>query len=209
MIMKKAIFGLTLLLLILSPVIGDDNLLQNPQFDFHAFDPHRSGKAGSFRSHNVAFWNTDAWGDIEVIRESHVDAKIRPSFTTHNLVKIEPGKKMWQFFTLPEAGLAHGEKLSLSVQGNQSKGAALELRLQLMKLDSEDGTWSPVDFGSTDKRTFPKHSRGELVVRHPQNQGNWESGHREQPQGRISERDWFSTQASPPREESVRVAGKP
>lgn len=136
----------------------------NPQFDFHAFDPHRSGKPGSFSSRNVAFWNTNAWGDIEVTRESHVDAKIRPAFSTHNLVKIEPGKKMWQFFTLPEAGLAHGEKLSLSVQGNQSKGAALELRLQLMKLDSEDGTWSPADFGSTDKRVFPRHSRGELVV---------------------------------------------
>ncbi len=33
-----------------------------------------------------------------------------------------------------------------------------------MKLDSEDGTWSPSEFGMADKRTFPRHARGELVV---------------------------------------------
>ncbi len=143
---------------------GASNLLLNPSFEFHAFTPHRDGKPESFSSHNVAFWNTGEWGDIKVIRESHVDAKVRPAFSTHNLVKIEPGKKMWQFFTLPEASLAHGEFLSLSVQGNQSQARAIEVRLQLMKLDSEDGTWSPVDFGASDKRVFPRHSRGELVV---------------------------------------------
>jgi hypothetical protein len=139
-------------------------LLQNPQFEFHAFMPHRDGKPLSYQSGNVAFWNTEAWGDIEVLREAHVEAGIRPSFSTRNLVKIQPGKKLWQFFTLPEAGLAHGEFLSLSVQGHQAKGKALELRLQLMKLDSEDGSWSPADFGDSDKRVFPRHSRGELVV---------------------------------------------
>ena len=33
-----------------------------------------------------------------------------------------------------------------------------------MKLDSEDGEWSPKDFGCADDRAFPRHSRGELVV---------------------------------------------
>ena len=164
--MKRCLLGI--LLLVLASLVEDasaaDNLLQNPQFDFHAFMPHRDGKPASSSSRSVAFWNTEAWGDIDVVRESHVDVKVRPVFSTHNLVKIQPGKKLWQFFTLPEAGLAHGELLSLTVQGNQSKANALELRLQLMKLDSEDGTWSPVDFGGSDKRVFPRHSRGELVV---------------------------------------------
>ena len=33
-----------------------------------------------------------------------------------------------------------------------------------MKLDSEDGTWIPSEFGMADERTFPRHARGELVV---------------------------------------------
>ena len=36
------------------------NLLKNPTFEFHAFVNHRDGKAVSFESSNVAFWNTDA-----------------------------------------------------------------------------------------------------------------------------------------------------
>ncbi len=164
--MKAYLSGVILLVsaVLVSGEARGGNLLQNPQLDFHAFSPHRDGRPGGSASHNVAFWNTDAWGDVEVVRESHVDAKVRPAFSTHNLVKIQPGKKLWQFFTLPEAGLAHGEFLSLTVQGNQSKAKALELRLQLMKLDSEDGTWSPADFGDSDERVFPRHSRGELVV---------------------------------------------
>ncbi|NOZ21322.1 MAG: hypothetical protein GXP25_09565 [Planctomycetes bacterium] len=140
------------------------NLLLNPSFEFHAFLNHREGKRESFQSHNAAFWNTDAWGDITVMRESHVDAKIRPAFTTHNMVSIAPGKRMWQFVTLPEAGLGHGDHVSLLVYGHQSKPGALRASVKLMKLDSEDGTWSPADFGFADKRTFPKHARGELVV---------------------------------------------
>jgi hypothetical protein len=140
------------------------NLLANPDFDFHAFENHRSGTVGSFSSRSVAFWSTNAWGDITVTRESHADPAIRPAFSTHNLVSIAPGKKLWQFFTLPEAGLAHGDHVSLLVYGNQKAAKALCARVQLMKLDSEDGTWSPADLGMGDKRTFPKHSRGELVV---------------------------------------------
>ena len=140
------------------------NLLLNPNFEFHAFENHRLGKRVSYMSHNVAFWNCEAWGDVTVMRASHVDADIRPSFSTHDMVSIAPGKKLWQFFTLPEAGLAHGSHVSLFVYGHQTEPRALHARVLLMKLDSEDGTWSPAEFGYADKRTFPKHARGELVV---------------------------------------------
>jgi len=140
------------------------NLLLNSYFDFHSFINHRDGIAVSYTSGNVAFWNTDSWGDIEVVRESHVSDSIRPKFASHNIVAIKPGKKIWQFFTLPEAGLAHGQRVNLSVYGYQPKGDMLKVKIKLMKLDSEDGEWSPKDFGMLDIRTFPKHSRGELVV---------------------------------------------
>ncbi len=105
----------------------------NPRFDFHSFINHREGIPLSYSSGNVAFWNTVAWGDIEVMRESHVADSVRPKFSTHNMVAIKPGKKIWQFFTLPEAGLAHGEKISLSVYGYQSKGNTLKAKIKLMK----------------------------------------------------------------------------
>tara|TARA_R110002124_G_scaffold286927_3_gene469282 strand:- start:12796 stop:15300 length:2505 start_codon:yes stop_codon:yes gene_type:complete len=140
------------------------NLLLNSSFEFHSFMSHRTGKASDFQSHNVAFWNTEAWGDIEVMRESHVSKPIRPDFSTHNLVAISPGKKIWQFFTLPEAGLAYGDELSLSVHGYQKEANQLKSAIKVMKADSEDGEWSPKDFGMRDSRSFPKHARGELVV---------------------------------------------
>jgi len=140
------------------------NLLLNPTFEFHVFDNHRLGKAGSYASHNVAFWNTAAWGDITVTRESHAPEAIRPTFTAHNLVSIAPGKRLWQFVTLPEAGLAHGDRISLHVFGHQAAPKALRARIVLLKLDSADGTWRPADFGMSDKRTFPRHARGELVA---------------------------------------------
>ncbi|OGV75027.1 MAG: hypothetical protein A3K19_06215 [Lentisphaerae bacterium RIFOXYB12_FULL_65_16] len=141
------------------------NLLQNPSFEFHAFENHRLGRAVSYTSGNVAFWNCSAWGDITVTREAHVDPAIRPAFSTGNLVTIQPGKAFWQFFTLPEAGLAHGEKISLFVYGNQAEANALQARIKLLKIDSEDGTWCPkADFKMSDDRTFPRHARGELVV---------------------------------------------
>jgi hypothetical protein len=140
------------------------NLLLNSYFDFHSFINHREGKPVSFSSGNVAFWNTDSWGDIKVVRESHVSDSLRPIFSTHNMVSIKPGKKIWQFFTLPEAGLAHGDPVNLSVYGYQPKGDMLKAKIKLLKLDSEDGDWSPGAFGMEDGRTFPKHARGELVV---------------------------------------------
>jgi len=146
---------------------GEDvrgNLLQNPDFDFHSFVNHRDGNASSYTFNNVAFWNTDAWKDITVTRESHVDPKIRPLTSVHNMVSIAPGKKFRQFFTLPEASLAPGEKISLSADGYQNTPGALTASIKILKLDSEDGTWTPGDFGYSDKRTFPKQARGELVV---------------------------------------------
>ena len=144
--------------------IETGNLLSNPAFDFHSFINHRLGEPISFSSHNIAFWNTDAWGDIGVMRESHVSEIVRPVFSTHNIVSINPGKKLWQFFTLPEAGLAHGELINLSVYGYQKKGNQIKAVIKLMKLDREDGEWNPKDFGMKDHRNFPRHSRGELVV---------------------------------------------
>jgi len=141
-----------------------ENLLLNPYFEFHSFINHREGKPISYSSHNVAFWNTEEWGDIEVIRESHVSDLIRPSFSTHNLVAISPGKKIWQFFTLPEAGLAHGEQLNLSIYGYQREGNKIRASVKLIAEDNEGGKWSPGDFGMADKRTFEKKSRGELNV---------------------------------------------
>lgn len=140
------------------------NLLLNPTFEFHAFNNHRAGEAVSYRSQSVACWNTDTWGDITVTRESHAPADIRPDFSTGNLVSIEPGKRFWQFFTLPEAGLAPGERISLFAYGHQPSAGALRASIKLMKIEAEDGEWTPADFGYADKRTFEKHARGELVV---------------------------------------------
>jgi hypothetical protein len=140
------------------------NLLLNSQFDFHAFDNHRLGRSTSFKANNVAFWNSDGSQNVTVYRESHIDRKYLPAFSVKNAVEISPGKKLWQFFTLPEAALAHGDKISLSVYGWQPSPGALKAEIKLMKLDSEDGTWKPSNFGMYDKRSFPKHSRGELVV---------------------------------------------
>ena len=139
------------------------NLLLNPRFEFHSFVNHREGKAVSYESHNVAFWNTDAWGDITVRRESHVDPDVRPDFSTGSMVAIAPGKRLYQFITLPEVALAHGDGVSLLVHGFQSESDQLRASIKLLKLDSQDGTWSPADFGMSDEREFPRHSRGELV----------------------------------------------
>jgi hypothetical protein len=140
------------------------NLLLNPRFEFHAFMPHRNGTAGSSTSGNVAFWSAEAWGDIAVTRESHLPADARPESGVGNVVTIKPGKKFWQFLTLPEGGLAHGERVSLSAQGRQGTAGGLTARIVLLKLDSEDGTWSPAEFKMEDSRTFPRHARGELVA---------------------------------------------
>ena len=140
------------------------NLLLNPDFAFHAFQDHRKGEPENFRSHNVACWNTEAWGDITVVRQSHIDERIRPSFWSQNLVSLRPGARFWQFFTLPEAGLVHGQGVSLTAYGFQDSPGALVARVVVLKVDSQEGTWKPADFGLSDKRTFARHGRGELVA---------------------------------------------
>ena len=140
------------------------NLLANPQFAFHAFQDHRHGLAENFRSQNVAFWNTGAWGDVTVTRRSHVDAKVRPDYWVKNLVSLRPGARFWQFLTLPEAGLVHGQTVSLAVWGFQDQPSALVARVVVLKIESDDGTWSPADLGLSDKRTFSRHGRGELIA---------------------------------------------
>lgn len=142
---------------------GRGNLLLNPTLEFHCFTPHRQGQAESYTAGYVAFWNCDAYGDVQVMREAHAPVEVRPDNAVGNLVRIGPGKSLRQLLPLPEAGLAHGSTLVLTVQGNQSAAGALRVRLRTLKLDSEDGTWSPGDFGMGDTRTFPRHSRGELV----------------------------------------------
>ncbi len=144
------------------------NLLQNPSFEFHSFINHRQGVARDFDSGYVAFWNSDAYDDVRVVRESHIEdiagEAILPVHSVHNLVAIKPGKRFWQFCTLPEAGLSHGDCIILTAGGYQSESNALSASIRLMKLDSEDGQWSPKEFGQKDDRVFPKHSRGELIV---------------------------------------------
>lgn len=140
------------------------NLLLNPSFEFHSFVNHRNGLARSYTSGSVAFWNEDAYEDIAVTREAHVDVAKRPAQSVGNIVSIKPGKKLWQVIALPEAGLAHGEHLDLRVAGWQSAPGSALLAFELLKIDSEDGTWSPKDFKMWDSRSFPKHARGELVL---------------------------------------------
>jgi hypothetical protein len=172
-IFKNFCFTLLLITVTCSSVSADikqenhevkKNLLKNHHFDFHSFVNHRNGKANSYSAHNVAFWNTEGTEDISVVRESHVLANIRPSFTTHNMVRIAPGKSFFQFATLPEMDLSYGDNVSLFVYGYQDVADGLVAKIKVMKIDSEDGSWTPSDYGMADKRSFPKHSRGELVV---------------------------------------------
>ena len=136
------------------------NLLLNPEFDFHAFDNHRGGRAVSHSARYIACWNADGPADITVMRSSHVPVELRPPIFFRNAVKIEPGKRISQFFTLPEVELIPGDPISLKFYAT----AGIKGSIRLLKFDSEDGTWSPSDFGLADKRSFPKHSRGELVL---------------------------------------------
>jgi hypothetical protein len=158
--MRFIIFPLSFLLI--GHLLAADmrNLLLNPEFDFHAFDNHRDGRAVSHSARYIACWNADGPTDITVTRSSHVPLKLRPSLFFRNGVKIEPGKRISQFFTLPEAELIPGDVISLKFYAT----AGIKGSIRLLKFDSEDGTWSPSDFGLADKRSFPKHSRGELVL---------------------------------------------
>lgn len=154
-----------------STVIPDDyrNILLNPSFEFHNFEPHRMGKAVSYLAKSVPFWSTENYGDVTVMRESHIPIAERPDFAVDNGVNIAPGKSITQFFTLPEAGLRNGDFISMQAVVFQHAANGITARLNLMKIDGEAGSWSPRNFGMADKRTFPKQSRGELVVESSKN----------------------------------------
>lgn len=135
------------------------NLLQNPEFAL------RLTSKQAERGRSVLCWNTGAWGDVKSVSAG---SEGTPSFkSSGKLVSIEPGKRFWQFATLSELGLAKGDAVSLGVKGYQKSPGALQARLCLMLIESADGTWSPKDFGMSDKRTFSRHGRGELI-RSPQ-----------------------------------------
>ncbi|OGV35045.1 MAG: hypothetical protein A2020_10975 [Lentisphaerae bacterium GWF2_45_14] len=162
--MKKILSAAAFVLIAFSAFSAEGNLLLNPEFDFHSFTGHREGKPRNAESGNVAYWNTDSWGDIKACYPLKVPSEVKPGFFVKNFVEIKPGKKMSQFMTLPEAGLMHGSSVSLMVNVFQKMPNAVTARIKALKLDSQDGEWSPADFGLADKRTFPKQSRGELVV---------------------------------------------
>jgi hypothetical protein len=150
-------------LLCLSPVlaVADNtlpmiNLLQNPRFQLRKTADPEPGRS-------ILCWNTDRWGDVIGGSE---DSRLNTQWAG-NAVEILPGKRIWQFATLPELKLKSGDTVSLSVKGLQEQSGALKARLCLMLIESADGQWSPADFGMPDKRTFARHGRGELV-RSPQ-----------------------------------------
>jgi hypothetical protein len=80
------------------------------------------------------------------------------------VVRIAPGKRLYQFNTFPELGCLPGDVLSLTVRGFQTGGGRLEARMTVVRLESADGQWSPEDFGCDDERTFQRHGRGEFVT---------------------------------------------
>lgn len=135
------------------------NLLQNPHFEL------RQTAVLAELDRSILCWNTDQWGDVSVVfAGSKVSSNLKAPC---NLVSIEPGKRFWQFATLPELGLTKGDVVSLAVTGYQEQSDGLRARLCLMLVESADGSWSPQDFGLSDKRTFSRHGRGELI-RSPQ-----------------------------------------
>ncbi len=139
------------------------NLLLNPALNFHSFDNSRAGTAAEYKAGAIACWDQAAYGDAEAYRAARQTA-LHTSFAVDNVVVIHPGKSLHQFALLAELGLDGGEPVSLSVFGHQARPKSLRAAIRMMKLDSEAGEWSPKDFGLSDERTFPKHSRGELTA---------------------------------------------
>lgn len=139
------------------------NLLVNPQFDFHSFDNSRNARAPVYSAGYVACWNSEAYGDITVTTAGHV-VGLKPQVFTRNVVAIKPEKEIYQIIFLPDARLLHGDKVSLSVYGQQKTFDSLRAGIHVLKIDSQTGKWKPAEFGMSDQREFPKHSRGELVT---------------------------------------------
>jgi len=139
------------------------NLLLNPALNFHSFENSRSGQGVEYKAGAIPCWDQEAYGGAEAYRAARQTA-FRPSFAVDNAVVIHPGKSLHQFSLLAEMGLDGAEHISLSVFGHQAKPRSLRAAIHMMRLDSEEGTWSPKDYELTDARTFPKHSRGELIA---------------------------------------------
>ena len=168
-LLAAPLFLLLFVLLLLVPAAlpaadlsGPRNLLLNPELGFHSFANSRSATAASYRSGSVACWNEDTYGEAEAYRGPRVPG-FRTRIPVDGAVVIHPGKRFYQFSLLSEMGLDHGDRVSLSVFGHQKEPDSLETAIHLMRLDSATGDWSPADYGQSDKRRFPRHSRGELV----------------------------------------------
>ena len=145
-------------------IVDARNLLVNSEFNFHSLIPHRYGKSTSYVADYVPFWNANGAKSLQVLRDSHIPTAVLPDFSVPNGVALNPGESFHQFFTLPEADLLYGDKVSLSFYGWQPAPGALKGELKAMKIESADGTWSPgKDFKFRDTRTFAKMARGELV----------------------------------------------
>ena len=55
----------------------------------------------------------------------------------------KPGKKLWQFFTLPEAGLAHGEKISLFATATRRMPIAVRVEFENTGKTGDVWVYSP------------------------------------------------------------------
>ena len=139
------------------------NLLQNSNFDFHCFDNSRSGQAKVWQAGYVACWDSEAYNDIVVTSAPHLDGLQLQTFA-RNVVQIKPGKHLYQVVFLPDVALRHGDVVSLLVYGSQKAPDTLKASVEVLKIDSQTGTWKPSDFKCADSREFPKHARGELVT---------------------------------------------
>ncbi|MCC7492739.1 MAG: hypothetical protein IT204_10345 [Fimbriimonadaceae bacterium] len=154
----------------------DGNLLLNPDFSFHSFDNSRSGNATAWRSGSVPCWQSDGYDQVQVQRGPRVSGW-RTAFPVDGVAQIRPGRRLAQLVLLAEAGLDHGDRVSLSVHGFQRAPDCLAVRLHLVRLDSASGDWSPAEFGVDDPRRFPKHSRGDLIWGLSSEQLSGASGH--------------------------------
>lgn len=139
---------------------GSANLLRNGEFRFQAREA--SGRPGGATSHNIACWNTAAWGDITVCPAGGAGERAG-SAGIAGVAALEPGKRLYQFNTLPELGCKPGDSLRLTVQARQAGGGRLAARVTILRIESADGEWSPKEFGCNDDRTFSQHGRGELI----------------------------------------------
>lgn len=142
------------------------NLLLNGEFHFQSFDNSRSGNSSEFRSGSVPFWDQAHYADAEVFRAPR-NGVFTPQFPVDGVVVLHPGKSLWQFSLLSEMQVDNGDAVSFSVFGHQTKPDSLKATIYQMRLDNAPGEWSPGTFGQSDKRTFPKHGRGELVPSAP------------------------------------------